>query len=774
MPSSVLGVDLGNFAARVAKVESGGVVVLDNEMSVRETPSVVSFPPSQKGIRHAGASSQPHLITQPQSSVGQIPSLLGSKLLKQENYEPQHIAADKITEDGGVQLLIEGQTQLLQPEQINASFLTHLRKTIVEPAKDNNSNIGDDYYVLSVPHYFTDGERTALLDAAEIAKLKVMAVVNDLTASALAYGYFQRDLPSPSPSGIPVPGQHDSGPKQPLLTQRPRLVIFVDFGHSGLRASLVEFTSAGFRMLGRAGDRHVGGRQFDDRLAKHFMEKFNGQYSKQIGRRQITPLTAKGERKAYAKLLTAAEKTKRLLSANKEKIPVNLECLHEDLDLSTSISREEFEELCGDLFEKVRGCLSELIMNVPDLDLEDLHSVEVIGGSSRIPKFKNIIEEIFGKVPSTTLHATESSAKGCALMCAALTRIYSVKPFQVVDLATPYNINIKYTSISPPPVSDASDAKKAIAVVQAPRIVTQTAFKTTDTKYNEVIILQGRPQGDTIALEYDSTDCKVLKQNLIAIYQLQFQSGDDIDVVIGPNDDIMLQICLNNNGTPRIRKCKWVQRDINNGEEKEVDVRFKESRVGGMSEKDLIHYIQAEEMMQKSDNEEERRQQIKNSLEENTFQFKDELSSSDEKIKEQKAWNECMKFVSDLENQIMNDENYENLSTDTYIRQLEAINDKFGSYRKWSEDYLKYLQNKKVQQQINNENNDNCNRTHSRDTRRKSHRLAPSSAYNSYDPFSPLFSQSFPSHRQYIMPEYSQNTWGRNYCNPRTSFFDLF
>merc|ERR1712227_1015818 len=215
-----------------------------------------------------------------------------------------------------------------------------------------------------------------------------------------------------------------------------------------------------------------------------------------------------------------------------------------------------------------------------------------------IPKFKSIIEEIFGKVPSTTLHATESSAKGCALMCAALTRIYSVKPFQVMDLATPFDINIRYTSDVPPPQSETFDASKAVAVVQAPRIVTQTAFKTKDTKHNEVLLLQGRPQGDTIALEYDSTSCKVLKQNLIAIYQLQFQSGDDNDVIIGPNDDIMLQICLNNNGTPRVRKCKWVQRDINNGEEKEVDVRFKESRVGGMSEKDLIHYIQAEEMTQ--------------------------------------------------------------------------------------------------------------------------------------------------------------------------------
>jgi len=146
------------------------------------------------------------------------------------------------------------------------------------------------------------------LDAAEIAKFKVMAVVNDLTASALSYGYFQRDLPKPAPSGIPTPGPHDPVPKQQLLTERPRLVVFVDFGYGGLRTALVEFTSAGFKMLGRAGERHVGGRKFDERLAKYFMEKFNGQYSKQIGKGHVTPLSIHGERKAYAKLLTAAEK----------------------------------------------------------------------------------------------------------------------------------------------------------------------------------------------------------------------------------------------------------------------------------------------------------------------------------------------------------------------------------------------------------------------------------------------------------------------------------
>ena len=100
MPSSVIGLDLGGFATRAAKVESGGVVVLANEMSVRETPTVVSFPPSQRGVRSAGASSQPHLITQPRSSVREVRHLLGSKVLKKEYLELQEDSGDRITKDG--------------------------------------------------------------------------------------------------------------------------------------------------------------------------------------------------------------------------------------------------------------------------------------------------------------------------------------------------------------------------------------------------------------------------------------------------------------------------------------------------------------------------------------------------------------------------------------------------------------------------------------------------------------------------------------------------
>jgi len=651
---------------------------------------------------------------------------------------------------------------VLQPEQIVASFLSHLRKTVIDPARENDDRSGNDCYVLSVPHYYTDSERAALLDAADISKFKVMAVVNDLTASALAYGYFQRDLPTPLPAGIPVTGPSEPTPTQQLLTERPRLVIFVDFGHGGLRTALVEFTSAGMKMLGRAGDRQVGGRHFDERLAKYFMDKFNAQHSRRIGARQIVPLTMENDRKAYAKMLTSAEKTKRLLSANKESVPVNLECLHNDLDLSCHISRQEFEELCGDLFERVRGCLSELIMNVPDMDLSDLHSVEVIGGSSRIPKFKTIIEEIFGMTSSTTLHATESSAKGCALMCAALTRIYSVKPFQVFDLATPYNIQLKYTSLL-----DSENTEETNPTVE-PRqeVITQTVFKSDDTKYNEVVVLRGRPQGDTLAIEYDDTNCTILKRNLIAIYQLQF-TGDN--AVVGENDDLMLQMCINNNGMPRLRKCKLIKRDINGGET-EVDVKFTETRFGGLSEKDIGQLVQSEENMQKRDNEEEKRQEVKNSLEESTFQFKDDLSSSDNGLKEQAAWKDCMSFVDDLQNHIDNDENYENWTIDEYERQSHAVQDKSVAYRKWKTDYKIYMENKKVQQI-----NDKHSKHGSRGNRVTNANSRPkTSPVNYHATHSPLFSELLPTHDRNLFLSNWDNGWNQYYGTPQCRFPILF
>merc|ERR1719479_484319 len=218
---------------------------------------------------------------------------------------------------------------------------------------------------------------------------------------------------------------------------------------------------------------------------------------------------------------------------------------------------------------------------------------------------------------------------------------------------------------------------------------------------------------------------------------------------------------------PRLRKCKWIKRG-DNEEETEVDVRFTETRVGGLSERDLVDYIHTEENMQKSDYEEQKRQEIKNSLEENTYQFRDELSSGDDGIKEQKAWKDCMSFVSDIQNQIDNDEMYETRTEGAYVKLLEAVNEKFLAYRKWKEDYMKYLQNKKVQQI--NKNDSNRGFVRSRD-RKNNSRVAPDYADSmSSLPSNPLFSPFFPSHQRHFIPEY-QNQY---YYTPRSSFLSWF
>ena len=157
------------------------------------------------------------------------------------------------------------------------------------------------------------------------------------------------------------------------------------------------------------------------------MDAFNSQH-----RSKGVRLSPETHPKVFAKLLNVAEKTKRQMSANRNVLPVVVECLTDDLDLNAEISREKFEQICADLFDRVRNCVVRLIQR-SRLVRGTLHSVEILGGSSRIPKFKSLVEEVFEMHPSTTLNADEAVSRGCALMCALNTKIFKVRPFQIID-----------------------------------------------------------------------------------------------------------------------------------------------------------------------------------------------------------------------------------------------------------------------------------------------------------------------------------------------------
>merc|ERR1719259_1528428 len=210
-----------------------------------------------------------------------------------------------------------GKEQEYTPEQITAMLFTKLKTTAEEAL---NAKVKD--VVISCPSYFTDCERRGLLDAAYMAGLNVLKLMNDTTATALSYGIYKQDLPAPE--------------------EKPRNVVFVDAGHSGIQVFAVAFNKGKLKVLATTFDDNLGGSNFDRVIADHFVETFKKQYK----------VDASTNKKAYLKLLTEVEKLKKQMSANSTQLPINIECFMDDKDVSGRLSRVDFEEMAQPLFKR--------------------------------------------------------------------------------------------------------------------------------------------------------------------------------------------------------------------------------------------------------------------------------------------------------------------------------------------------------------------------------------------------------------------------------------
>jgi heat shock protein len=298
------------------------------------------------------------------------------------------------------------EVQTFSPEQITAMLFTKLR---VDAAVALETQIYD--CVITVPSYFTNAERKALLDAAGIAGLNCLRLVNETTATALSYGFYKQDLPA--------------------VEEKPRNVIFVDFGHSSIQISACAFNKGKLKMLAATSDL-VGGRDVDFMLAEHFSKEFVSKY-------KMDPRTNK---KAFIRLLAEVEKLKKQMSANSTKLPLGIECFMNDKDVASTIQRTEMEEICASLFHRIEESMKKCLKD-SKLTQEDIHSVEIVGGSSRIPAVKHLIEQIFGKSPSTTLNQDEAVSRGGALQCAIMSPAVRVRDFSVTDMQ-PYSVTISF------------------------------------------------------------------------------------------------------------------------------------------------------------------------------------------------------------------------------------------------------------------------------------------------------------------------------------------
>ncbi|XP_038148008.1 heat shock 70 kDa protein 4a [Cyprinodon tularosa] len=415
---SVVGFDLGFQSCYVAVARAGGIETVANEYSDRCTPSFVSFGPRNRSI---GAAAKSQVVTNCKNTVQGFKRFHGrafsDPIVQTAKSNLVYDLAQMPSGTTGIKVMYMEEERVFSVEQITGMLLTKLKETAESALKKPVVDC-----VISVPSYFTDAERRSVMDAAQIAGLNCLRLMNETTAVSLAYGIYKQDLPAPE--------------------EKPRIVVFVDLGHSGYQVSVCAFNKGKLKILATAFDSDLGGKDFDDILVNHFCEEFAKKYK----------LDVRSKPRALVRLYQECEKLKKLMSANSSDLPLNIECFMNDIDVASKLNRGQFEEMCAGLLAKVEGPLRS-VMEQTKLKKEDIYAVEIVGGATRIPAIKERIGKFFGKELSTTLNADEAVARGCALQCAILSPAFKVREFSITDVV-PYSISLKWNSAAEEGLSD--------------------------------------------------------------------------------------------------------------------------------------------------------------------------------------------------------------------------------------------------------------------------------------------------------------------------------
>lgn len=407
------GVDFGTKTAVVAIARRGGIDICCNEVSNRATPCMVSFQAAERHIGESAASVAAHNY---RNTVASLQRLIGvsrdSPFAQAEaNRLTCPVVADAASGACAVRVNYTGveDDQHTEPgettftiQAVCAMLFTDLMKTASNEYKAPVKDL-----VISVPVYYTEAQRRAVLDAAAIANINVLRVVNEHAAIALSYGIFRtKELPDTTPIKV----------------------AFVDIGEASTTVSVTAFTNTRSDVLAVASDPNLGGRDLDDIILAKFAKEFKEKYS----------IDVLSKPKPALRLRKDCEKAKKILSTVAV-AQLNIECLMNDVDVKGTIKRDELEELAAPLVDRIQAVCEKAIADAGLKPDEQLAAVEIVGGSTRVPAFKAAITDTFAKVGApirTTLNADECIARGCALMSAMLSPAFRVRDYIVSDIAT--------------------------------------------------------------------------------------------------------------------------------------------------------------------------------------------------------------------------------------------------------------------------------------------------------------------------------------------------
>jgi len=408
--SAVIGIDLGSAESFVAFVGKGIVDLVQNEVSKRATPSLVGFTDRERLLGDTALAS---IKSNAKNTCRNFKHLLG-RPVDASDIEKEHFWSTSplgTSEDGfaGYDVNYKGEQRNFSAVQVTAMYLTKLRQITESWCQ---AKVADA--VISVPSYVSDVHRQALLDAAKIAGISVLRLMNEHTATALSYGIYR---------------SNDFDPEKPMT------VAFCSMGHTLFSVSIFQFIKGKLTCIGEKSDK-VGGRDMDECLMRAFAEQF----------KKKTGCDVLSNKKASFKLEDAVTKTKKVLTSNYQ-ADVSCECLMEDEDFSSMMTRDDFEKMCEPMMARVQKVLDDA-KALCGISNEEIDSVEIVGGACRVPWFKKMCSEAFGgKELATTMNADESVARGCALQAAILSPLYKVREFKVED-CSPFAVNVGWMGSS--------------------------------------------------------------------------------------------------------------------------------------------------------------------------------------------------------------------------------------------------------------------------------------------------------------------------------------
>uniref|UniRef100_A0A8C7UXF8 Hypoxia up-regulated protein 1 n=1 Tax=Oncorhynchus mykiss TaxID=8022 RepID=A0A8C7UXF8_ONCMY len=416
---AVMSVDLGSEWMKVAIVKPGvPMEIALNKESRRKTPIAVCL---KENERLFGDSALGVSVKNPKFVYRHLQSLLGKKhdnpqvAVYQKRFPEHHLVTD---ESRGTVLFSNSEEMQYSPEELLGMVLNYSRGLAQDFAEQPIKDA-----VITVPVFFNQAERRAVLQAAQMASVKVLQLINDNTAVALNYGVFRRkDINSTAQN-----------------------IMFYDMGSGSTTATIVTYQTVKteesgsqpqLQIRGVGFDRSLGGFEMELRLQDHLAKLFNEQ--------KKTKKDVRENHRAMAKLLKEAQRLKTVLSANAE-FMAQVEGLLDDMDFKAKVTRVEFETLCADLFERVPGPVQDALSSA-EMSLDEIEQVILVGGSTRVPKVQEVLLKAVGKEElGKNLNADEAAAMGAVYQAAALSKAFKVQPFLVRE-ATVFPIQVEFTS----------------------------------------------------------------------------------------------------------------------------------------------------------------------------------------------------------------------------------------------------------------------------------------------------------------------------------------